>query len=385
MMRYENEAAVGAGSVATDETDRLIASDKVEGTAVYNRQGERLGSVYNFMVDKRSGQVDYAVMSFGGFLGIGDSYHPLPWKALTYDTSQGGYVVDLDKDRLQGAPSYSSQRGPGLERPGLRPPDRRLLRPLPGRLVRSERPYCGRTFGSPPGVPGGGITGMVAAPPVSGGGWTMSGSTPGSAGAITPSERSSSSPSGTPVSGVVVGGSSGVVARGVFSCTSGGAGGSGLSVCARASVGRDPTEATSRAAPTSHCRKGWHRSISSISPVTTNARSLCPRRSTRRAWRRGSETAYCTFGCPRPDRPSCSGSRCGRTEQSICCSPHGGSRPVNPQPLLVRAGNRLDHVRSALAKMPCAQRNRTLVLTNYSSPGLPPLSAAARSLLSPAT
>ena len=59
------------GSVATDETGRLIASNKVEGTAVFNRQGERLGSVYNFMVDKRSGQVEYAVMSFGGFLGMG--------------------------------------------------------------------------------------------------------------------------------------------------------------------------------------------------------------------------------------------------------------------------------------------------------------------------
>jgi hypothetical protein len=60
------------------------------------------------MVYKRSGQVAYAVMSFGGFLGVGDSYHPLPWKSLTYDTSQGGYVVDLDKSRLQGAPSYTS-------------------------------------------------------------------------------------------------------------------------------------------------------------------------------------------------------------------------------------------------------------------------------------
>ena len=102
----------GSGTVATDETNRLIASNKVEGTAVYNRQGERLGSVYNFMVDKRSGQVEYAVMRFGGFLGIGDSYHPLPWKSLTYDTSQGGYVVDLDKTRLQGAPSYSSSEAP---------------------------------------------------------------------------------------------------------------------------------------------------------------------------------------------------------------------------------------------------------------------------------
>jgi hypothetical protein len=107
----------GSGSVATDETDRLIASNKVEGTAVYNRKGERLGEVYNFMVDKRSGQVAYAVMSFGGFLGMGQSYHPLPWKVLTYDTGKGGYVVDLDKDRLQNAPSYAASETPNWSDP----------------------------------------------------------------------------------------------------------------------------------------------------------------------------------------------------------------------------------------------------------------------------
>ena len=108
----------GSGAVATDETDRLIASNKVEGTAVYNRQGERLGEVYNFMVDKRSGKVEYAVMSFGGFLGLGQSYHPLPWRVLTYDTGKGGYVVDLDKDRLRGAPSYSSSEAPDWRNQG---------------------------------------------------------------------------------------------------------------------------------------------------------------------------------------------------------------------------------------------------------------------------
>ena len=96
-----------SGRVETDETRELIASDKVEGTAVYNRSGERLGMVHNFMVDKRSGQVAYAVMSFGGFLGVGESYHPLPWRVLTYDTNLGGYVVDLTREQLQGAPSYA--------------------------------------------------------------------------------------------------------------------------------------------------------------------------------------------------------------------------------------------------------------------------------------
>jgi sporulation protein YlmC with PRC-barrel domain len=69
-------------SVATDETGGLISSDKVEGTAVYNRQGEKLGSIHSVMIDKSSGKVAYAVMSFGGFLGIGDRYHPLPWNAV---------------------------------------------------------------------------------------------------------------------------------------------------------------------------------------------------------------------------------------------------------------------------------------------------------------
>jgi sporulation protein YlmC with PRC-barrel domain len=101
-----------SGDVPMNETDRLIASDKVEGTAVYNRDGESLGTVYNFMVDKYSGKVSYAVMSFGGFLGIGDSYHPLPWDSLTYDTRMGGYVVDLDRSRLEGAPSYRSSEDP---------------------------------------------------------------------------------------------------------------------------------------------------------------------------------------------------------------------------------------------------------------------------------
>ena len=99
-------------SVATDETSTLISSDKVEGTAVYNRAGEKLGSIHTLMIDKTSGKVAYAVMSFGGFLGIGDRYHPLPWSVLDYETSQGGYVVDLDRSKLEGAPTYGTSETP---------------------------------------------------------------------------------------------------------------------------------------------------------------------------------------------------------------------------------------------------------------------------------
>ena len=102
----------GNGGVAVDETDRLIASDKVEGTAVYDRHGNRLGSVYTLMIDKFSGQVAYAVMSFGGFLGIGERYHPLPWRMLTYDTGRGGYVVDVGREQLESAPTYARDETP---------------------------------------------------------------------------------------------------------------------------------------------------------------------------------------------------------------------------------------------------------------------------------
>lgn len=102
--------------IATNETNRLIASDKVEGTAVYNRQGERLGSIAHFMVDKKSGRVEYAVLSFGGFLGMGSEYYPLPWDVLDYDTHQGGYVIDLSKDVLEQAPRYSRELQPVFDR-----------------------------------------------------------------------------------------------------------------------------------------------------------------------------------------------------------------------------------------------------------------------------
>ena len=64
------------------------------------------------MLNKLNGQVAYAVMSFGGFLGIGESYHPLPWRILSYDTALGGYVFDLDRHRLEGSPTYTPAAEP---------------------------------------------------------------------------------------------------------------------------------------------------------------------------------------------------------------------------------------------------------------------------------
>ncbi len=68
------------------------------------------------MVGKRSGRVEYAVLSFGGLFGMGERYHPLPWNALEYDTGKGGFVVDIDKDRLKGGPSYERGQEPQFNR-----------------------------------------------------------------------------------------------------------------------------------------------------------------------------------------------------------------------------------------------------------------------------
>ena len=102
--------------IETDETAELIASNKVEGTAVYDRNGDRLGTIYNFMVDKLNGQVEYAVLSFGGLFGLGSDYYPLPWDRLTYDEELGGYQIDLVKEELEEAPRYAADQEPAFNR-----------------------------------------------------------------------------------------------------------------------------------------------------------------------------------------------------------------------------------------------------------------------------
>jgi hypothetical protein len=89
------------------ETASLIGSDKVEGTNVYRSNGENIGSIERIMIDKLSGKVAYAVMSFGGFLGMGHEHYPVPWSLLTYNTKLGGYEVNISDDQLRGAPGYT--------------------------------------------------------------------------------------------------------------------------------------------------------------------------------------------------------------------------------------------------------------------------------------
>ena len=85
----------------------LITAGRVNGTPVVNLAGERIGHIDDLSIDKVSGEVRYALLSFGGFLGIGERFHPLPWTVLKYDTKRDGYVVPLEKAQLAAAPTYT--------------------------------------------------------------------------------------------------------------------------------------------------------------------------------------------------------------------------------------------------------------------------------------
>lgn len=93
------------------ETAALIGSDKVDGTAVYGTDQQKIGSIERVMIDKFTGKVAYAVLSFGGFLGMGEDYYPVPWATLKYDTGLDGYRVNLSKDQLTKAPKYTESQG----------------------------------------------------------------------------------------------------------------------------------------------------------------------------------------------------------------------------------------------------------------------------------
>jgi hypothetical protein len=86
---------------------RLISSEDVQGTDVYGVGEEAIGDIDHLLIEKVSGRVSYAVMSFGGFLGLGHSHYPIPWSALKYDTALGGYRTGITESQLRDAPEFS--------------------------------------------------------------------------------------------------------------------------------------------------------------------------------------------------------------------------------------------------------------------------------------
>ena len=105
--------------IPADPAHRLIAGTRVAGTVVYNLAGDKLGTIEDVMIDKASGRVAYAVLNFGSFLGIGGQHHPMPWQTLNYDTAMGGYVVNLDRAVLEGAPVVAEGGTDGWNDPGF--------------------------------------------------------------------------------------------------------------------------------------------------------------------------------------------------------------------------------------------------------------------------
>ena len=92
---------------AESETISLIGSDKVQGTAVYSADGEKIGSIERVMIEKVNGKVSYAVLSFGGFLGFGDDHYPLPWHSLKYNVELGGYQTMVPIEKIKAAPKHA--------------------------------------------------------------------------------------------------------------------------------------------------------------------------------------------------------------------------------------------------------------------------------------
>jgi len=93
---------------STTQSHSLIASDRVEGTAVRRSDGSKVGTIERLMIDKLSGSVAYAVLSFGGLLGMGQKHVPIPWARLTYDRALGGYHLNLTEEELKHAPSFEA-------------------------------------------------------------------------------------------------------------------------------------------------------------------------------------------------------------------------------------------------------------------------------------
>ena len=108
MVGYDAEITPASGQAGTASDRNLIASDRVEGTAVRRSNGDKIGTIERLMIEKRTGQVVYAVMAFGGFLGMGEDHHTLPWSVLTYNTDLDAYELNLTDEQLRGAPA----RGP---------------------------------------------------------------------------------------------------------------------------------------------------------------------------------------------------------------------------------------------------------------------------------
>ncbi len=88
----------------------LVGADGLAGMALVDRDGHKLGVIKDFYIDKVLGQVEFVVGATGGFLGVGEKFHPLPWRSLTYSPSSQGYVTAFSKKEIEQAPAYDKEQ-----------------------------------------------------------------------------------------------------------------------------------------------------------------------------------------------------------------------------------------------------------------------------------
>ena len=113
-MNYENQDVYGMYKEKHGPGPQLMGANTLNGNDVFNKQDEDLGDVKEIMLDMRSGRVSYAVLSFGGFLGMGEKLFAVPWSALTLDTKNKRFVLNVDKDRLKDAPGFDQNKWPNM-------------------------------------------------------------------------------------------------------------------------------------------------------------------------------------------------------------------------------------------------------------------------------
>ena len=113
--RYTSPSVGGAGpDVRRGPGPELMGAGTLIGNDVYNGKDEYLGDIKEIMLDMRSGNVSYAVLSFGGFLGMGQKLFAVPWEALKLDTQNRRFVLEVEKDRLGDAPGFASNHWPNM-------------------------------------------------------------------------------------------------------------------------------------------------------------------------------------------------------------------------------------------------------------------------------
>jgi sporulation protein YlmC with PRC-barrel domain len=116
-MGLHSDKFVGEPAAGRGPGPEVMGASTLSGDSVVDRNGESLGEIKEIMVDVPTGRVAYAVLSFGGFLGMGDKLFAVPWSALTLDADQKQFVLDVDRSRLKDAPGFDKDHWPSMAQP----------------------------------------------------------------------------------------------------------------------------------------------------------------------------------------------------------------------------------------------------------------------------